>query len=83
MTGYGTPYLNISPDNILCLTDDEVLIQVVTTVPSSIVWAPPIGGSALEQIISEPGTYTVTSTACGITTVLSSADILRSDEARR
>ena len=78
LTGYGTPYLNISPDNILCLTDDEVLLQVVTTVPSSIVWGPPLSGSALEQVITEPGTYTVTSSACGITTELS-ATIVGSD----
>lgn len=78
LTGYGTPYLNVSPDNILCLVDDEVLIQVITTVPSSIVWGSPLSGSALEQVITQPGTYTVTSTACGITTTLS-ATIVGSD----
>lgn len=71
LTGYGTPYLNVSPDNVLCLTDDEVLIQVVTTVPSGIVWGAPLSGSALEQTVTEPGTYSVSATACGIITELS------------
>ena len=70
LTGYGTPYLNVAPDNVLCLENDEATIQVVTTVPSSIVWAPPLSGNALLQTVTSPGTYAVTSTACGITTEL-------------
>ena len=71
LTGYGTPFLNIYPDNVLCLNEEEVLVQVVTTVPSSIVWAAPLSGNSLEQIITEPGSYSVSSSACGITTELS------------
>lgn len=71
LTGYGTPYLNITPDNVLCLSDDEVTIQVVTTVPSSISWAAPFSGTSLTQVATQPGTYSVVATACGISTPLS------------
>lgn len=71
ITAYGTPYLNILPDNVLCLNEQEAILQVVTTSPSSIVWAPPFSGSALQQTVTEPGVYSVSSTACGITTEMS------------
>ncbi len=71
LTGYSTPYLSALPDNVLCLNEPEALIQIVTTAPSSIVWSPPFSGSDLQQTVTEPGTYSVTSTACGITTELS------------
>ena len=71
LTGYSTPYLSAIPDNVLCLDEPDVLIQIVTTVPSSIVWSAPLSGSALQQTVSEPGIYSVASTACGVTTELS------------
>ncbi len=70
LTGYGTPYLNVTPDALLCIEGDEVLVQVVTTVPSAIAWSAPLSGNALQQVITEPGTYSVTATACAITTEL-------------
>ena len=84
LTGYSTPYLNLIPDNVLCLGEESAIIQVMTTAPSTIVWAPPLSGGGLTQTVTQPGTYSVSSTACGITTVLSvtvvastvSADVL-------
>jgi gliding motility-associated-like protein len=71
ITAYSTPYLNVLPDEVLCLNEPEILLQVVTTMPSSIVWSPPFSGSVLQQEVTEPGVYMVTSTACGITTEMS------------
>lgn len=84
LTGYSTPYLNLIPDNVLCLGEESAIIQVMTTAPGTIVWAPPLSGSAQTQTVTQPGTYSVSSTACGITTQLSvtvvassvSADVL-------
>ncbi len=71
ITAYSTPYLNVLPDEVLCLNEPEILLQVVTTMPSSIIWSPPFSGNVLQQSVTEPGVYTVTSTACGITTEMS------------
>lgn len=78
ITGYSTPYLNVLPDEVLCLNEQEAIIQVVTTAPSTIVWAPPLSGSSLQQTVTEPGVYAVTSTACGITTEMT-VTIVQSD----
>jgi gliding motility-associated-like protein len=71
ITAYSTPYLNVIPDNVLCLNEEEAIIQVMTTAPSSIIWSAPFSGSALQQTVTEPGTYSVSSTACDITTEMS------------
>ncbi len=78
LTGYSTPYLNIAPDNVICLVDDQATMSVVTTGPSNIVWAAPLSGNALEQTVTQPGTYSVSVTACDIITTIE-AIIIASD----
>lgn len=71
LVNYGTPYLDVQPSTVLCGPGDAVQLQVMTAPGSTIVWAPPIGGSALSVTITQPGTYQCSVTACGITTPLS------------
>ncbi|MBK8612905.1 MAG: gliding motility-associated C-terminal domain-containing protein [Flavobacteriales bacterium] len=72
ITGYATPFLNVTPDGIICLNDpdDEVTLQVVTTNYTSLVWDAPLSGNALVQVVDQPGTYSCSVTGCGITTDL-------------
>ena len=71
VTGYATPFLNVLPDGVLCVDEDPVLLQVVTTGASSLAWDAPLSGSDLEQLVDQPGTYSCSVQACGITTLLS------------
>lgn len=73
ITGYATPFLNVTPDGVLCASDpnDEVTLQVVTTGYSSLIWDAPLSGNNLVQVVDQPGTYACSVSACGITTVLS------------
>ncbi|HRD52941.1 MAG TPA: hypothetical protein PKY96_09885 [Flavobacteriales bacterium] len=72
VTDYATPYLNVFPDNVICEPGETTTLQVVTTSLSSVLWEAPFAGSnAIEQVVSQPGIYTVTVNACAITTVLS------------
>ena len=75
ITGYATPFLNVTPDGIICLNDpgDEVTLQVVTTNYTSLVWDAPLSGNALVQVVDQPGTYSCSVTGCGITTNLTVA----------
>lgn len=71
ITDYATPYLNVLPDNALCEAGETSTLQVVTTGAASLQWWSPLSGSALEQVVDQPGVYTCSVSACGITTVLS------------
>lgn len=71
ITAYSTPYLNVIPDQVLCLNEPDALLQVMTTAPSTIVWAAPLSGNSQQQVVTEPGVYSVSSTACNITTEMS------------
>lgn len=72
ITDYATPYLNILPDNVLCEPGETSILQVVTTSTSTLLWSAPFAGStAIQQVVSQPGIYTCSVNACGITTVLS------------
>ncbi|MEO5584095.1 MAG: gliding motility-associated C-terminal domain-containing protein [Flavobacteriales bacterium] len=71
ITGYSTPFLNVMPDGVLCTGEDPVVLQVVTTGYSSLAWAAPLSGNSLVQSIDQPGVYSCTVQACGITTELS------------
>lgn len=71
VTDYATPYLNVLPDNTLCEPGETATLQVVTTGQSSLQWWTPLSGSALQQVVDQPGVYTCSVNACGITTVLS------------
>jgi gliding motility-associated-like protein len=71
ITDYATPYLNILPHKLLCEEGATSTLQVVTTSTSSIQWSAPLSGNALQQVVSEPGIYTVSVNACDILTHLS------------
>lgn len=71
LAAYGTPYLDVQPTGALCHPGDAVQINVLTVPGAVVQWAPPIGGSALSVTVTQPGTYTCTVMACGITTPLS------------
>lgn len=73
ITGYATPFLNVTPDGVLCASDpnDEVTLQVVTTGYNSLIWDAPLSGNNLVQVVDQPGTYGCSVSACGISTVLS------------
>lgn len=71
VTDYATPYLNVLPDNVLCGPDETTTLQVVTTSASTLSWWAPFSGSAVQQVVTEPGVYMCSVNACGITHVLS------------
>ncbi|MBK6830840.1 MAG: gliding motility-associated C-terminal domain-containing protein [Flavobacteriales bacterium] len=71
LVNYGTPYLDVQPSAVLCGPGDDVQLQVMTAPGSTVLWSPPIGGSALTVTITQPGTYSCSVTACGIVTSLS------------
>lgn len=71
LTDFATPYLNVLPDNVLCGPGETATLQVVTTGQSSLQWWEPFSGNALQQVVDQPGVYTCSVNACGITHVLS------------
>jgi gliding motility-associated-like protein len=71
LTTYATPYLNVSPQPVLCAGQGPVTIQVVTAAVGGVQWSAPLSGTGLTQTITTPGTYTCTVTSCGILTPLS------------
>ena len=71
LTNYGTPYLHVEPMATLCAPGDEITLQVVAAAGSQVQWSAPLSGSAMVQIVDQPGTYSVSVTACNITTPLS------------
>lgn len=75
ITGYSTPFLNVLPDGVICVGEGPVQLQVVTTGFSSLAWAAPLSGNSLSQTVSQPGTYSCSVQACGITTELSTVVI--------
>ncbi len=68
---YGTPYIAFNEPPVLCHPGDQVTITINTTSSATIVWGAPLSGNATSQVITAPGTYTCSVTACGITTPLS------------
>lgn len=64
---YATPYITASPSTVLCEGDSLVLTAIVSP-GSTIQWQSPFSGSANEQIVTGPGTYSCSVTACGIPT---------------
>lgn len=66
---YSTPYLDALPGTSLCASG-TVVISVETNESSLISWGTPFSGSsAFSQIITSPGTYSVSVNFCSITTV--------------
>ncbi len=78
VTGYATPFLQVLPDGVLCIGDDPVLLQVVTTGYSSLFWGAPLSGNSLTQAVDQPGVYSCTVLGCGISTELSTEIIVGS-----
>lgn len=68
---YGTPYLDASPGPVICRLGEVIDLNVVSTPGSAIVWNAPLSGTGISQPVDQPGTYSVSVTACGITTALS------------
>ncbi len=72
ITDYATPFLNVLPDGVLCEPGETALLQVVTTSTATLAWAAPFeGSSSVQQVVTQPGIYTCSVTACGIVTDLS------------
>ncbi|MBK7100351.1 MAG: gliding motility-associated C-terminal domain-containing protein [Flavobacteriales bacterium] len=71
ITDYATPYLNVLPDGVLCEDNETAELQVVTTGSASLVWASPLSGNSTVQVVSQPGTYSCSVTACSIVTTVS------------
>lgn len=71
ITDYATPYLNVLPDGVLCEADETAELQVVTTGSASLVWAAPLSGNSIVQVVDQPGAYSCSVTACNIVTTVS------------
>lgn len=66
---YNTPLLVASPSQVLC-PGDTITISL-TTNATNIQWNPPLTGTSLTQLITQPGTYSCTVQACNIPTTVS------------
>lgn len=66
---YGTPYIVAGPSTFLCPPPDSVVVVVVASIGSSVVWNSPLSGTDSVQVITAPGTYSAQVTSCGVTTV--------------
>ncbi len=75
LSNYGTPFLSAPDPSALCGPDDELVIQVVAVPGAVITWDAPFSGSGTTQVVDSPGTYSVSVTACGIVTALSTTVI--------
>ncbi|MFH0867368.1 MAG: gliding motility-associated C-terminal domain-containing protein [Bacteroidota bacterium] len=67
---FSTPYIEVSPSQIICM-GDSVTLSVVTSPGSSITWLPPLSGSNYTQVVDSAGTYSCYVSSCGIQTVAS------------
>lgn len=67
---YNTPQLVASPAAVIC-PGDSVTLSLVASNGSFVAWLPPLSGSALTQVVTSPGTYGVSVSACSIITTTS------------
>lgn len=67
---YVAPQILALPGAVLCELE-PVSLEVLTVYPEGVSWNAPLSGSSLSQVVDEPGTYSLTHEACGITEVLS------------
>ncbi|MBK8612907.1 MAG: gliding motility-associated C-terminal domain-containing protein [Flavobacteriales bacterium] len=67
ITAYGTPYMEYTPDNVVCGVGDAVTIQVFADPAANYQWQPPLQGSGAVQVVDAPGSYVCTVTSCGVT----------------
>lgn len=68
---YGTPYLSVTPQPVLCAGGHVVVSVEPAQGGGTYDWGPPLSGSTSSQVITAPGTYSVVVTRCGIATPLS------------
>ncbi|MCW5898395.1 MAG: gliding motility-associated C-terminal domain-containing protein [Flavobacteriales bacterium] len=81
LSNYGTPFIDIAVPPVMCFPGDAVTIQVVTAPGSVIQWLAPLFGSSPSQVVTSPGIYACSVSACGITTQLSVEVVLAPAEA--
>lgn len=67
---YNTPSIQASPAPIIC-PGDSVTLSLVASNGSFVAWLPPLSGSGLTQVVTGPGTYGVSVSACNIITTAS------------
>lgn len=67
---FGTPHLSFPGVPALCRPGDQVLLTIDAVSNATIIWNAPLSGQGTEQIITMPGTYSCSVSACGITTAL-------------
>lgn len=67
---YNTPFLQPTPDNVLC-PGETVTLNVIASGATSIQWVSPFSGSATSQLVTQPGTYSCYVTSCNIITLTS------------
>ncbi|MGL5890169.1 MAG: gliding motility-associated C-terminal domain-containing protein, partial [Bacteroidia bacterium] len=67
---YNTPFLQPTPDDVLC-PGETVTLNVIASGATSIQWVSPFSGSATSQLVTQPGTYSCYVTSCNITTLTS------------
>lgn len=66
---YGTPYVDVFPQPVLC-EGGTVNVQAQPTQNAQFSWSAPLTGNSAMQTIVAPGTYSCTITSCGITTTV-------------
>lgn len=67
---YSTPYLSIAPQPVLC-AGGSVVVSVQPAQGGTYTWGAPLTGNTSSQVITAPGTYTVSVDRCGVSTTLS------------
>lgn len=67
---YATPFLIVTPNNMLC-PGGSVTLEVITNYGSLLNWWAPLSGNQLVKTVASPGTYTCSVTSCAITTIVS------------
>jgi gliding motility-associated-like protein len=65
---YNTPFLIVEPSNTICV-NESATIFVQANGNANVQWQAPLSGNALQQTITQPGTYVCHITQCGITTI--------------
>lgn len=66
---YQSPFLVPVPGNVFC-DSDPIEINIQTNPEAEIQWLPPLDSNESTVILSDPGTYQVDVTLCGITNSL-------------
>ncbi len=72
---YNTPYLAVSPSNVLC-PGQTATLTVVTNNPYGISWSFPLFGNSPTQTVNAAGTYNASANMCGIVTQMSTTIIM-------